>query len=192
MHDSLEQLLIGLGIDAPTSRQLFGDNARVVALQKNSDIFLEGKKSNSEYLLVSGIAHRYNISDKGDKVTTGFYISPSVVTPHFARTKRGKSLFSLQALTAVVLAEIPVAALDHLRSTDKEWYRFGQRVVENALSASLQVEVAFRSAGAKERLLAMRTWFPGLENKVPHHIIASYLGITPVSFSRLRNELAAG
>lgn len=192
MRDLLYDLLSHFGIVAPADRQLFTESAKVVTLQKHTDIFTEGKKNSNEYLLVSGVAHRYNISEKGDAITTGFYLSPSVITPHFARTKGGKSLFSLQALTEVVLAEIPVATLDHLRSTHEAFYVFGQRVVEKELSLSLQWEVAFRSAGARERLLALRQWYPNLENKVPHHTIASFLGITPVSFSRLRNELAAG
>lgn len=190
MTEALENILKSFNISAPSSIQLFKDNATLKTWQKNADIFGEGKKNSSEYILLSGIVHRYNISDKGDRVTTGFYLPPSVITPHFARTGNGKSLYCLQAATEAVLAEIPVAKLDHLRSVNKEFYDFGQRVVEKELSLSVRLEVAYRSLGAKERLLAMRKHYPNLENLVPHHIIASYLGITQVSFSRLRKELS--
>lgn len=170
--------------------QLFREKARIIELQKNTVVFVEGKKNSSEYLLVSGIAHRYNLSDKGDMVTTGFYLPESVITPHFARTNRGKSIFSLQTLTDAVLAEIPVAELDGLRSDNKEFHDFGQRVIEKELSTSVLLEVTFRSFNARERLLAMRKQYPSLENLIPHSVIASYLGITHVSFSRLRKELS--
>jgi CRP-like cAMP-binding protein len=151
---------------------------------------VEGKKNEHEYLLISGVLHRFNISDKGDIVTTGFYIPKSVITPHFARTRKGESIFNLQTLTDTIFAEISVKDLDNLRYNNKEFHDFGQRILENELSQTFFNEVVYRSYNAKERLLAMRNQFPNLENLVPHNIISSYLGITNVSFSRLRNELS--
>lgn len=168
---------------------MFIQRAQIAELPKNEIIFIEGKKNQSEYLLLSGVAHRYNISDKGDIVTTGFYMSDSVITPHFARTHKGKNIFSLQTLTEAIIAEISVKELDYLRYTNDEFQAFGQRIIETELANNFFNEVVFRSYNAKERLLALRKQFPNLENLVPHTIIASYIGITKVSFSRLRNEL---
>ena len=190
MNDKLLDILNEFGIVSIFSQQLFLDKADVVELPKNHNIFLEGKKNHFEYILISGVVHRYNISDKGDVVTTGFYMSKSVITPNFARTNNGKSIFSLQTLTDVVLAEILVTDLDNLRYTNKEYSDFGQRIMEAELARTFYNEAVFRSFNAKERLLELRKQFPSLENLVPHNIIASYLGITNVSLSRLRNELA--
>lgn len=95
----------------------------------------------------------------------------------------------MQTLTYAVIAEIPVKELDILRQNNKEFRDFGQRILEAELSQTYFNEVVFRSFSAKERLLTLRKQFPNLENLVPHNIIASYLGITNVSFSRLRNEM---
>jgi len=188
--EKLSYILTNFGIVTSFSRQLFLEKAEVVELPKNHIIFSEGKKNNYEYILISGVVHRYNISDKGDMVTSGFYMSESVITPHFARTNNGKSIFSLQCLTDVVLAEILVEDLDNLRYTNKEYNSFGQRIIESELTQTFSNEVVFRSFNAKERLLVLRKQFPNLENLIPHTIIASYLGITNISLSRLRNELA--
>ena len=83
-----------------------------------------------------------------------------------------------------------MARLDALRAAHQEFRNFGQRVVERELSMAMLLEVALRSYSARERLLALRKQYPNLENLIPHHIIASYLGITHVSFSRLRSELS--
>jgi CRP-like cAMP-binding protein len=115
----------------------------------------------------------------------------SVITPHFARTNNGKSIFSLETLTDVALAEIPVADLDRLRYTNHEFNLFGQRIIEAAFAQTIYNETVFRSFNAKERLLTLRKQFPNLENLIPHHIIASYLGITNISLSRLRRLTAA-
>ena len=192
MNHKLTAILNDLGIVTSSSKQQFTDKAEVVELSKNHNVFLEGKNNHYEYILISGIVHRYNISDKGDAVTTGFYMAPSVITPHCARTNNGKSIFSLQTLTDVVMAEIVVTDLDELRYSNREYGDFGQRIMEAELARTFYNETVFRSFNAKERLLTMRKQFPCLENLVPHNIIASYLGITNVSLSRLRNELAKG
>jgi CRP-like cAMP-binding protein len=77
-----------------------------------------------------------------------------------------------------------------LRAEHPDIGRWGNGVVERQLLRSLQEETVFRAHDAKRRLTLLRKQFPGLENNVPHHLIASYLGITPVSFSRLRKQMA--
>jgi len=190
MDDTLSDILTDFGIVSAFSKQLFLDKAVMVEQPKNHNIFLEGKKNHFEYILISGVVHRYNISDKGDMITSGFYMSKSVITPHFARTIDGKSIFSLQCLTDVVLAEILVTDLDYLRCSNKEYNEFGQNTIKAELARTFYNETVFRAFNAKERLLTLRKQFPNLENLIPHNIIASYLGITNVSLSRLRNELA--
>lgn len=190
MADILGNILNDFGVTSTSSRQLFKDKSTLKEYSKFKDIFVEGKKNGLEYLLVSGVLHRYNISDKGDIVTTGFYMPKSVITPHFARTNKGINIFTLQTLTDSVIAEIPVEELDYLRNNNKEFHEFGQRILEKELAQTYFNEVVYRTYNAKERLLALRKDFPNLENLIPHNIISSYLGITNVSFSRLRNELS--
>lgn len=190
MTDKLYELLNELGITSSFSKQLFIDKSTVTKYSKIKDVFVEGRKNDLEYLLISGVLYRFNYSDKGDIVTTGFYMPQSVITPHFARTNKGKNIFNLQTLTEAVVAEIPVKELDKLRNINKEYREFGQRILEAELSQTYFNELVFRSYSAKERLLHLRKQFPNLENLIPHNIISSYLGITNVSFSRIRNELS--
>ena len=189
MTDTLDKILNHFGISSTASKQLFKDKSVITELPKNKDIFVEQKKNEFEYFLISGVIHRYNISDMGEIVTTGFYMENSIITPHFARTNRGKSIFNLRSLTDIVLAEIPVIELNNLRNSNREFQEFGQKTIEAELTRTFYNEVVFRSYSAKERLLELRKQYPNLENLIAHNIIASYLGITNVSFSRLRREL---
>lgn len=185
------QSLTALGITSIGAQQLFMEHSEVREYHKNDPVFMERKPNAREYLLLQGVLHRFNMNPDGEQITTGFYMAVDVVTPHFARTVNNRSIFSLQALTDnTLIAEIPVEALDYLRSSNMEFRDFGQRVLESELSAQLLNDVAFRSFPARDRLLILRDTFPNIENLVPHYIIASYLGITQVSFSRLRKELA--
>lgn len=175
---------------ADVSFQRIAEAAAFTVYAKDAFILREEKKDANEYFLLDGIAHRFNVTDEGKTVTTGFYLPPAVMIPHFARTIDGKSVFSLQLLSDAVVASIPVVVFDKLREAHDDIGRWGNAVVERELYNSLRDDTVFRTMDARQRLLLLRTRYPNLENLVPHHMIASYLGITPVSFSRLRNELA--
>jgi len=168
---------------------MFLDNCVIRNYNKNEILFSENKNNLNEYFLIEGVLQRFNIDENGNSVTTGFYIGSSVITPNFARIVKNKSLFTLQALTDICIAEIPVTVLDNFRYTNKEFEIFGLKVLQDELSKNILTDIVYRSNNAKERLFLLRKTYPNLENLLPHSIIASYLGITNVSFSRLRNEL---
>ena len=42
---------------------------------------------------------------------------------------------------------------------------------------------------AQTRYIKFRNEYPGLESRIKQHLIASYLGITPVTLSRIRARL---
>jgi CRP-like cAMP-binding protein len=179
-----------LGIESAVSRNLFIENATIIKCNKDELVFPENHRNSSEYILLDGILHRYNVNSEGENVTTGFYMAVYAIMPHSGRIINGKSIFSLQALTQTIIAEIPVIILDEWRSSMEEFKTFGLKVLATELSKISFNELAYRSMTAKDRLIILRKDYPNIENLVPHNIIASYLGITKVSFSRLRNELA--
>lgn len=169
--------------------QLITSESEIKPLNKLELLTAEGKQSNLEYFLLDGVLHRFTGTEKGEYITTGFYSGPAIVTPNFARTSDQKNIFSLQALTASDIAMIPAHKLDELRYSNPEIRKWGQKVVEQELKRAFLHETRFRSSSAKERLLWLRMEYLNLENLVPHTCIASWIGITPVSFSRLRKQL---
>lgn len=159
-------------------------------LMKNEILFHEKRLNDFEYFQLTGISHRFNANEKKEAITTGIYQHETVITPHIARTYNGQSIFSVQALTACTYLKIPAAKFRELFDQSSQIRQFGRMAVEREFARQLKFEVLFRSSSARDRLLFFRENFPGLENLIPHTIIASFLGITPVSFSRLRNEMA--
>ena len=74
--------------------------------------------------------------------------------------------------------------VDHLDARE-----FGNMVLKIELKNKVEKEIGQASLTAKERLLKFREQYSSLENLVPHTTIATYLGITNISLSRLRRDL---
>jgi CRP-like cAMP-binding protein len=186
----LEQILKSyLPVDDLTVDLLL-ENGTLEQVNRNAQVFGEKRFNGFEYFQLDGIAHRYNADEDGQSVTTGIFMGPGVITPHFARTQNNISIFSLQALTDCTYLTFPSGHWIQLSEAHSQVRLLGRAIVEQEFKRNLNFEVLFRSHQAKERLLWFREHYAGLENSIPHTVIASYLGITPVSFSRLRNELA--
>lgn len=161
----------------------------VVVYPKGEMVFGEGRYNAFEYFQLKGVSHRYNTDSEQQQVTTGIFQNERVITPHFTRTRNGHSIFSLQALTECTFLLVPSGVFRSLMDEDTQLLLVGRAIVEKEFIRGLTYEVLFRAATARDRLAHFREHYPGLENLIPHTVIASFLGITPVSFSRLRSEV---
>ena len=137
-------------------------------------------------------ARSFLVNPEGEEITLSFYKSGNALSPHITRTKLNKSLLNFQALTSVELIEFDADQFLNLMIENLEIRNLGNAILLNELISKTEKEMALASLTAKERLIGFRSEFGILENLIAHPIIASYLGITNVSLSRLRNEIAKG
>ncbi len=151
--------------------------------------FIElGKRNGQEYLLLGGIVRSYLPDREGNEVTLSFFEGPAVLSPFLTRTVAGRSILNFQALTLCHLAVIDAAAFEKLIEEDVEVRRFANDVLRGELMQKVRKEIGLAAHTAGERLDQFRQQYPAFENTVPHPMIASYLGITNVSLSRLRKK----
>lgn len=169
--------------------ELVMTHSTIEMVRKDEMVFHQNRYNNAEYFQLEGISHRFILDADKHAITTGIYQNEVLITPYVARTSNQQSIFSLQALADCTYLKVPSETLQLLLEQSRTLRNFGHAAMEKEFSKSLSFEVMFRSSTAKERLIYFRTQYPMLENIIPHTIIASFLGITPVSLSRLRNEL---
>jgi CRP-like cAMP-binding protein len=157
-----------------------------------ADIFVKiGKKNDKEYILLDGICRSFVTNPEGSEITLSFYISGSPVSPNITRINNEElSTVNVQALTNIKIASFSSPQLMDLMRTNREISEWGNRVLQNELFQKVEKELAQASMSAKDRLHHFREKFAILENLIPHPYIASYLGITNVSLSRLRRTIS--
>ncbi len=177
----------------PLSRQsleLIESELTIEEYNKKELIIESDSWNRKEYFILEGICRSFLINPLFEETTLSFYTDNTVVTPNLARTVEGKSLYNLQALTSVRLASISVSVFEQMRIDHEEIRNFGQTVMRNELIKKVDKEMGLAALTASDRLIKFRDTYPMLENLIPHPHIASYLGITNITLSRLRKNLS--
>lgn len=162
----------------------------VVEVYEKGDVFIDrGKKNNKEYFVYEGVCRSFLLSPEGEEVTISYFLEGGVLSPNKTRTANQISHLNFQALTKVTLASLNADKFEQLMINHIDIREFGNKVLQNELLAKVEKEIALASLNAKERLILFREKYHFLENLISHVDIASYLGITNISLSRIRKEL---
>jgi CRP-like cAMP-binding protein len=164
---------------------------RISEIKNEEFLFKEGTKASDEAFLVRGILRSFYRAYDGEEVNVAFYTENTVLPPHYFRTKNGVSHLNIQALSDAVVAVFNTDQFSALRYKHESLMKYGNVIVERELEYKTQKEILLLTQNAEERYKTFREMYPGLENYISQYQIASYLGITPVSLSRIRKGLVA-
>ena len=157
---------------------------------KGETFISKNRRDENEYFVISGICKSYLINPDGEEITIAFFLAESILSPHSTRVSNKVSSFYFKALTNLEIASINAVEFEKLMIDNIEIRNFGNTVLYRELQSKVEKEIGLASLTAKERLIDFRKKYKGLENLIPHPDIASYLGITNVSLSRLRKDLS--
>ena len=162
----------------------------VVEVYEKGDVFIDrGKTNNKEYFVYEGVCRSFLLNPEGEEVTISYFLEGSVLSPNKTRTANKLSQLNFQALTNLTIASMDADKFEQLMINHIDIREFGNTVLQYELLTKVEKEIALASLNAKERLLLFREKYHFLENLISHADIASYLGITNISLSRLRREL---
>ena len=166
------------------------DIVEYIDCQKNEIFIKEGKRNYNEYFVLEGVCRSFLLNPEGEEITISFFSDNSILSPYTTRNIKGFSNLNFQALTPLKLGVMDAARFEEFMVENLEIREFGNSVLRNELKHKVEKEIGMASLTAKERLLKFREHYPLFENLIPHTTISTYLGITNISLSRLRNELA--
>lgn len=160
----------------------------VSTIRRGTHVARQGEPAPDEFIVLDGRLFSRICDPEGREVCVGFHAGPGVVTPTIARTRGGASLVSIVAATDAVLARIDAALLTELMLDSVPVRDWANGVLREALATKADREWYLAALGGVDRLAWFRGAFPGYEAVFPHTHIASFLGMTPVTLSRLRGR----
>lgn len=165
---------------------LLTSNFRVKLVQKHEYITLPGAKIHELYFVCSGLLRFYYITDKGMESNKAFITENTFAGSLAAYNLDLPILYGVQALEPTITLTANFSDFVALFEQHPIFDRLGRKLAEWLL---VRKELRARSLlqqQAQERYLDFVKQYPDLVKRVPQYHIASYLGITEVSLSRLK------
>ena len=159
-------------------------------LSKNELLLREGKICNEYCFIKSGFLRAYTFDLDANEVTTAFFSSNQVVADISSFFKRVPAGESIQALTDCVLHSINFDALQSAFHSMPHFREMGRGILVNAYAQLKQRMLSMLHKTAEQRYAQLLQSNPEVFQYAPLKYIASYLGITDTSLSRIRREFS--
>lgn len=163
------------------------NDIKVLALEKNTILVKEGQYSDKTYYIIKGGARAYYLKD-GKEVSDWFAFEDEFINSIISFFTNKPSPHYIDLLEDSILIELSRDKFEELADKYHEFERL-IRVVVTQTMLKQQEKIAsmqFYNADKKyENILAIR---PDIIQRVPLTYIASYLGITLETLSRIRNR----
>lgn len=158
-------------------------------LKKHESLCEAGKIGDEVGFVLEGMLRHYYVKD-GQEKTTYFYFENHLVAPYISCITKQPSLLSIQALSDCCLIVFPYKVLQDLFENNITWQKFG-RVLAEYLAIGLEERmIGLLMLSPEERYLELiKGSKVKIIERIPQHYIANYLGLTPVSLSRIRNRV---
>jgi CRP-like cAMP-binding protein len=157
--------------------------------KKGTILLKEGEYSNNNYFTLEGCIRSYYIID-GEEKTTAFYMELEPFAPICSINQQPSEYFIDCVEDSLLIISTP--------DTDNQMFaqfpRFESlcRLISEQVLAKTQLSLdGFKTNSPEQRYLNLLDQRPDLIQRIPQHQLASYLGITPQSLSRIRKRLTS-
>lgn len=158
-------------------------------LKKNGFFVRAGEIPDSVGFLISGILRLYYIDENGTEFIKSFCVENNVIAAYSALLLNEPARLFIQALEDSSLLVAPYAAYQKLMSGHHCWQIIDHKLTQGLFIKKEKRESELLLDDAETRYLKFMADYPDLNERLKQHHIASYLGITPVSLSRIRSKL---
>lgn len=157
---------------------------------KNDFLLKEGKVCTESYFVESGFLRSYVVDIDGNEVTTDFYGSNIFANDFLSFFKQIPSNENIQALADCTTWMINYEDLQICFHTIPEFREFGRMMLINNYSRLKERMLGMIQLTAEQRYEKLVSSHTEIFQNAPLKNIASYLGITDTSLSRIRKEIA--
>jgi CRP-like cAMP-binding protein len=161
-----------------------------VEFHKNDFLVNAGKTANDYWLMESGFARSYVINTDGNEVTTNFYSPGEIVIDWVSFLQRRPAREYIQALKDCVCWQLNFDAFQVLFNTVEPFREQCRGRLVNGYFILKERTLSMITDQAKDRYNRLFNENPDLFQNASLKTIATYLGITDTSFSRIRKEIA--
>ena len=160
------------------------------AVFEKGDLFVKEGEICQRLLFIHQGVFRYYIVHEGCDITKDFAVDTQnpFCTSYTSFMLQRPSEIWIEALESCQVWSWDKSDVQPLFQDHPAWLRFAKAMAERLFFRKEQKEIELLKCSAEERYRHFLTHFPGLSQRIPQYHIATYLGITPESLSRIRSK----
>lgn len=189
MKQKFIEYISGFTTLSKEEEELMLESYPIKQFKKGDYILEEGKTTQDAFLILEGCIRRHRQIDGVDK-TTGFFTEGEAVAEFESLSFNTPTIHSYSCVEDTIIV---VVNSEKEKAFYKKFSRFEEITrmeTEKMLGKNQEQLSNFITQSPEERYKHLLHHKPELLQRVPQHQIASYLGITPESLSRIRKRIA--
>ncbi|MDP4145510.1 MAG: Crp/Fnr family transcriptional regulator [Bacillota bacterium] len=172
--------------DIASLRNIF----KLKILKKDTFFLQEDEQSTEIGLIAKGVFRSYYIDKKGNDITKYFYAEGEILFSYVAYLSQKESMYYIQALEDSKVLVAKISDFEEIVEGNYQLLLFYKKMIDSVLIMKEEHASSFKLLNSVERYRQFLAAYPGLEKRIKQCHLASYLGITPVSLSRIRNKFS--
>lgn len=161
-------------------------------VKKGEILVKTGQKSNEGFYVLKGCLKSYIIDGKGKEHIYQFAPEDWLISDFEFFKNRGNALLTIEAIEDSEIKVISIDSFGAISNSDKTTIEDVINKLRNRTYALQMRVIQLLAFSAEERYQEFLKTYPNLSLRLPLKMIASYLGVTPESLSRVRKELVKG
>jgi len=159
-------------------------------LRKKQYLLQEGDVCKYTAFVNKGILRSYHVDEKGNEHIVQFALEDWWIADIYSFLTGEPSTCNIDALEDTEVLLITKAAQDEMVLQIPKMERYLRLLMQSSLIALQRRLISTLNFTAEDKYLQLIATYPSIVQRVPQHYIASYLGITPETLSRIRRQIA--
>ena len=171
-------------------QQFIRNYLNVKKLRKKQYLLQEGDICKWVAFVEKGALRLYTVAENGTERAVQFAFEGQFLTDLYSFLTKEPSVYNIDAIEDSELVLITRSASDELRTLSPKYQEF---IFQETSEAYVQLErrmTSVISLSVEERYQELTSVYPNIIQRLPQHMIASYMGLTPETLSRVRKRIS--
>lgn len=161
---------------------------RLKKLRRRQYLLQEGDIWRYNAFVSKGLVRTYRVDDKGHEHIFQFSPENWWCGDRQSYLNETPARFNVEALEDSEIVLIPKGDFENLLEAIPAYNTFQRELLERSFMVLQNRVYAGTSQTAEEKYADFLKAYPAITNRVPQHMIASYLGVSPETLSRIRSQ----